>query len=146
MGSVALAQKGPTVSGTWNYSLSASSITEAGTDFYGTYESASNQLIFNKNKTKNQKPNWVVQVKKSDILWHTNLKMWIRRTGNGSGVQNSSISNGSNYQEVQNSNIQFFDGYEEVNEIPIQLKISGVSVIIPVNSYYTLLIFTVTEN
>lgn len=145
-GGLVLAQNSPTLSGTWNYSLPGSSISEAGTDFYGTYESAANQLIFNRNATTEQAPNWTINVKKSDILWHSNLKLWIRRTGDGSGVQNSSISNGSNYQEIQNTNIQFFNGYKEVNEIPIQLKITGVSVVIPVNSYYTLLIFTVTEN
>ena len=135
----------PSISGSWYLNVQGNEITEAGKDFIGTYESATNQVIFNRNVPYSYSPNWSITVHKTDIWWHSNMKLWIRRTGDGTGVYGSTISNGANYQEVLNTPVNFFKGYKEVNEIPLQLKISGISVIIPSNTYYTLLNFTITE-
>jgi hypothetical protein len=136
----------PSVIGNWYLTIQSTEITEAGNDFTGNYESAVNQMLFSRNATSQYKPNWNVTINKSDVFWHSNLKLWIRRTGDGTQVSGSTINNGANYLEVLNTPVNFFDGYKEVDEVPLQLKITGLSVIIPANSYYTLLTFTVTEN
>lgn len=136
----------PSIVGNWYLSIASTEITEAGTDFAGTYESAVNQMMFSRNATATNKPNWNVTVNKSDIFWNSKIKVWIRRTGNGTPASGASISSGLNYQEIQNTPINFFYGYKEVDEVPLQLKVTGISVTIPANSYYTLLTFTITEN
>ena len=135
----------PTISGTWNHSLLSSDIIEAGNDFGGTYESASNQLIFDRNTTYRHLLNWNVTVNKSDINWNPNIILWIRRTGDGNPISGATINGGTNYQQVVNSEVLFFNGYRETNSVPIQLKVSGISVTIPIDTYYTNLIFTITE-
>jgi len=135
----------PTMSGTWNYSVLTSDITEAGNDFSGTYESASNQLIFDRNTTFRDRLNWSITINKSDVTWNPAIKLWIRRTGNGNPTSGATISGGNNYQEVVNSELSFFSGYRESNGVPIQLKVTGISVVIPIDTYYTNLVFTITE-
>lgn len=136
----------PSILGSWIYTIANTEITEAGNDFQGSFESATNQLVFNRNATSYLTPSWSVTIKKFDILWNSNMKLWIRRTGDGTGVSGSTISNGANYLEIVNTPTNFFNGYKEVDEIPLQLKLTGISVTIPANAYYTLLTFTITEN
>ena len=135
----------PTLPGNWTYNVPGADITEAGNNFTGTYESAANQMIFNRNSPGIYYPNWSITVNKSDVLWNANIKLWIRRTGNGTSVSGATISNGAGYQEIVNTPTSFFSGYKEVNEVPLQLKFTGISVVVPVNTYSTILTFTVTE-
>jgi hypothetical protein len=135
----------PTITGNWNLNVQASEITEAGSNYIGSFESATNQIIFNRNAPDFYLQNWSITIHKSDVTWDSNIKLWIRRTGDGNGVNGSSISNGANYQEVVNTPISFFNGYKEVNDIPLQLKYTGISVTIPINTFSTYLNFTITE-
>lgn len=141
-----------TVSGSWNPTISSNVITEAGNDYASGYaiESAANQssinltlgggffnILFN---------SWRVDVQRSDILWHSSLILETRRTSNGAGSLFSSIAGGTAYQRVNNNSPSFFEGTGSFNNINIQYRISGMSILTPVNTYSTSVIFTLIDN
>ncbi len=141
------------VSGNWSYSLMASDLMEAGSDFSGTYTSSSNQVLidvfqdfFLYNLFLNYR--WRIDVMKSDIDWDSNLILQARRTGNGNPFWNffpGNVTGGLSYQQITNSNQSFFNGRKSRYNIPIQYRISGVSVLIPAKTYITTIVYTVTE-
>ncbi|HFA52186.1 MAG TPA: hypothetical protein ENJ95_24475 [Bacteroidetes bacterium] len=139
------------VTGEWNYSVSVNDITEAGNDFQGTYSSASNQVLIDVRQRNfffdlffNY--NWRVDIRKSDIDWHPNLVLSARRTGNGSPLFFSgNVNGGTTYQQVSNANQSFFSGNRSRLDIPVQYRISGVSVLLPAKAYTTTVVYTVTD-
>jgi hypothetical protein len=143
-----------------------STVTEAGSDYSAsTLTSASNQsllsvtmptlffilLIVNNHYT--------VQVKSinSGASWSAaGLKIYAKRTGNGSGGGSSllgisDISGGNaTFQELTSSDAYFFEGNNygttPRSGIPIQFQITGVSVLAPVANYSTSIIFTLIDD
>jgi hypothetical protein len=131
-----------TVTGNWSLSISASSLTEAGSDFAGTYTSASNQTYIDiDDKKKNY--SWQIDVRKSDINWNPSLLLSVRRTGNGNH-SGQAPSGGTTLIQLSNSNQEFFRGRKDNFDIPIEYRLSGVSVTIPSQSYSTTVIYTYT--
>lgn len=141
-----------TVTGSWNPAINTNVITEAGNDYASGYaiESAANQssinltlgggffnILFN---------SWRVDVQRSDILWHSSLVLETRRTSNGTGSFLGSIANGTAYQRVNTNSQSFFDGTGSYNNVNIQYRISGMSILTPVNTYSTSVIFTLIDN
>ena len=141
-----------TVTGSWNPAINTNVITEAGNDYASGYaiESAANQssinltlgggffnILFN---------SWRVDVQRSDILWHSSLILETRRTSNGTGSFLGSIANGTAYQRVNTNSQSFFDGTGSYNNVNIQYRISGMSILTPVNTYSTSVIFTLIDN
>lgn len=137
-----------TVSPGWSATIPASTITEAGLNFTTTtVTSAASQSLMDVNAGKNLI--YIIYVQKTDISWDSNLAIWLRRSGNGSGSNGSTIRNGSTFQQITNSPTYFFDltmgvGKNYTN-IPIQYQISGLSVLIPAKNYTTTLLFTITN-
>jgi len=89
---------------------------------------------------------WQIQVSKNDLDWHNDLVLWIRRTGDGKSDYNMRPQNGTYYQEVELFNALFFEGQGWISLIPIQLKLTGLSVTLPAKSYSTEIIFTLIDN
>lgn len=136
--------------GNWNYTVPTSDITEAGRNFGGTYASSANQVqldIFQTAWLLNFfNYNWRVDVRKSDTDWNSNLKLYARRTGNGTPWwATGTISGGTSYLELTNSNKTFFSGSRTTLSIPVQFQITGVSVLLPAKTYSTTVVYTVTE-
>lgn len=130
-----------TVTGSWNLNITAGDlISGAGSDLKSTYESDKRAITID--ITRSEK-NWQVDVCKSDTNWPNNFHLYVKRTSNGSGSGN--ISGGTTYQEVTDTDKYFFSGEKKCRRINIQLKLSGVSIAIPPNSYITTIIYTVTE-
>lgn len=141
-----------TVSGSWNPVVNSSIITQAGQDYPTGYavESASSQSSINLtlggglfNVLLN---GWRVDVQRDDILWPSGLVLETRRTTNGTGTSFSSISGGTAYQVVNPNANSFFQGLGAFNNIKIQHRISGMSILTPVNTYSTSVIFTLIDN
>ena len=139
------------VSGSWNPVINTNVLTEAGTDYPSSYvlESASNQsnisLTLGGSFFNTLFNTWRVDVQKSDIFWDSRLIVEIRRTSNGAGSLFSSISGGTVYQPVKQNAQTFFQGDGTFNNIGIQYKISGMSILIPVNTYSTSIFFTLID-
>lgn len=138
-----------TVTGT-SWSVPIVSITEAGTDYNGTYQSATNQvqltvgiplLLGNGKVSVHYQPN---------PTWNNSLVLSTRRTGNGATLcLLCSISGGTNYQTMTQSDIELFRitavlALASYNNIPIQFQLSGVSVTIPAATYNSRVVFTVS--
>jgi len=149
VGHLCSGQIGIDIVGTWSYSVSETDITEAGSDFSGTYTSAANQILVNIPHSNNGNFNYDVHIQKQDIDWHTDLDLYVRRTGSGNGAGNGNgngfVQLGTNYQLVTSTNQFFFKGRKKRQDIPIQYEIRNVSVLMPAKSYETTIIYTVTE-
>ncbi|WBV58990.1 hypothetical protein PFY12_07865 [Chryseobacterium camelliae] len=145
------------VNGT-DWSPSISPITEAGSDYAGTYESATNQILINvtipgllgllRSET--------VQVHYESLpLWNNNLLLSVQRTNSGGGggiCIGCSLTGGTTYQTITTTTTNFFNanipiglGTKTFTDIPIQLKLSGVSVTIPSAAYNARIVFTITN-
>ncbi|OGS70581.1 MAG: hypothetical protein A3F91_08845 [Flavobacteria bacterium RIFCSPLOWO2_12_FULL_35_11] len=130
-----------TVTGNWTRTIDASDIGEAGSDYPATFTSNLNQTLLtidpkNKNKT------FVVFVHKEDIAWIAALTLKIRRTSNGTNGNNS-INGGLNYQVITNNDANFFTCSDLLTFVQLQYEITGISILLPVQSYSTSIMFTV---
>ncbi len=131
-----------TVTGNWMKNIAASDITEAGNDYPSAYTSNNNQTVMTINPKNSNKPIYVY-VGKIDISWNAALNLKVRRTVNGTN-NNINISGGSNFQTItSNYYANFFTctGYHTL--IPLQYEITGISVVLPVQSYSTTVYYTV---
>ncbi|WP_291938913.1 hypothetical protein [Chryseobacterium sp.] len=138
-----------TTSGT-NWTVSIPSITEAGTNYAGTYESATNQIILavsvplllgNAKVSVHYEPN---------PTWNNALGLAAKRTNNGTTVcALCSITGGLTYLTLTQTDIELFRiqavlalaAYTGIN---IQLELTGVSVTIPATAYQSRVVFTVS--
>ena len=130
-----------TVTGSWTQTIDASDLQAgAGSDLIDTYESASDAVSIDISQTGGD---WRVDVKKVDTNWHSNFQLSVRRTSSGTG--SGTISGGTSYQEVTDTDQSFFNGTKSRDGINVQLKLSGVSVQIPPDTYSTTVYYTVVD-
>ncbi|MBA3028297.1 MAG: hypothetical protein FP816_05700 [Desulfobacteraceae bacterium] len=106
-----------------------------------TYTSSSNAVTMNINANGNE--SWMVHVSKNNSIWDPRLRLYIRRTGNGSGT--GTISGGTSFQEITSLNQTFFSGRKKYSNIPVQFQLTGVSLYIPPSSNITTITYTITE-
>lgn len=133
-----------------NWTVSIPTITEAGTNYAGTYESATNQILLSASV-----PLLLGSAKVSvryiaDPTWNNSLVLNIKRTGTGSTVcLLCSITGGTTYQPITLSDIELFRiaavlALASYSNIPIQLELTGVSVTIPAATYNARIVFTIS--
>lgn len=125
-------------------------ISEAGEDYPIHYESSSSKTLLTidpQNKIKDI----YVYVTRSDIAWNNNLTLKIRRTSNGTN-NNINIFGGLIYQTITNTSppstapspvTHLFICNGSFINIPLQYEITGISVLLPVQSYSTTIYYTV---
>ena len=132
-----------TAVGSWSRSITSDDLVAgAGSELKGDYESAVDAVSIDISATAGASDSWRVDVKKVDTNWQGNLILYIKRTSNGTG---GSISGGTAYQEVTDSNTSFFSGSDDVSGVKAQLKLSGVSVQIPIDIYTTTVYYTIVD-
>jgi hypothetical protein len=138
-----------TVTGT-NWTVSVPSITEAGNNYAGLYESATNQIILAVTVPLILGNAKVSVHYQANPTWHNSLILSAKRTNNGSTTCGlCTITGGTTYQTVTQTAIELFriqailalGSYTGIN---IQLELSGVSVTIPAAAYQSSIIFTVS--
>ena len=131
------------VRGNWNMTLNAANIGKAGLDYKSSYVSKKQQATISISPIPNSWYNkqfmpLKVYVEKEDYNWHPNIVLEIkvvsRKHGNSSGTR---------FQEITNHPNFFFQTVGEKKNIPIQYRVSGLSVTLPVDSYTTEIIYTV---
>lgn len=132
----------------WNLTISSADVTDAGLDIPSEYTSAANQSEFNfyyVGVTLNY--TWSVLVSKSDISWPAGVQLAVRRTGDGSLYSNSgSIQNGLNFVSLTSVDQAFFNGRRGRIDVPIQYRLSNLSVTIPAGTYTTVVTYTITSS
>ncbi len=132
------------MSGGWSKTVNALDLQGGpGSDFIDTYESASDAISIDISGTTGDSDNWRVDVKKIDTEWHASLHYYVKRTADGSGT--GSISGGGAYQEVTDTYQSFFNGSGDRNGIDAQLRISGVSTQLNIDTYSTTVYYTVVD-
>lgn len=132
----------------WTLDLTGE-ITEAGTDFIGTYTSAVDQgdiRVFGGGLNVNTL--WTVSVSyQANIDWDTSVGVFVKRTGDGTtNVNNGTITGGNAFQQVGLIDQYFFEGRRRRNNIPIQYQLNNISVTTPAQSYTATIIYTLTTN
>ncbi|MFC1539092.1 hypothetical protein ACFL6H_06700 [Candidatus Latescibacterota bacterium] len=114
----------------------------AGTDLIDTYTSDSNATLVDIRRAK-KNDLWRIDIRRSDINWHGNLYLYVKRTGSGHG--NGNIIGGLSYMEINYIDMELFHGEGLLNNIPLQYQLTGVSLQIPPDTYGTTIIFTITQ-
>ena len=129
------------VIGSWSRAVGELDLVAGGgSDLTFSYESALDQGLISISGTGKS---WRVDVKKSDTTWHNDLRLDVQRTSAGTGA--GSISGGTTYLEVTNVDTTFFSGNKSRSDVDVQLKISGVSVSLEIDSFSTTVTYTVTD-
>lgn len=138
---------------TWN--ITPTAITEAGNNYISEYSSAENQILLNAYVPLiglTGLGNGKISVHQENTSWNNLLTLSIKRTGPGSlegicvncklyGSLNEIILTNID-QEV--FNIEAIVSIASYTNIPLQLKLKGVSVVLPVKNYVAKVIFTIT--
>lgn len=136
--------------GNWDAGKLLVTITEAGLDYTGTVSSDADHTILEIDAKEDNDP-YTLTISRQDNNWHPMLTLWARRTGDGSLGNGGTIMGGQSYIQLAPNAQYFFSGLvsrgggSRVKDIPIQYEIRGLSVLIPVSSYSTTIIYTVTS-
>ncbi|WP_326981210.1 hypothetical protein VUJ46_13150 [Chryseobacterium sp. MYb264] len=132
-----------------NWAVAVPSITEAGNNYAGTYESATNQVILAVSVPLLLGSGKVSVHYEANPTWNSALILSGRRTNNGTTTcVLCTITGGTAYQTITQTAIELFriqavlalGAYTGIN---IQLQLSGVSVTVPAAAYSSRVVFTV---
>lgn len=144
-----------TVSGNVNFDNSLYSINEAGEDFPSSVSTESsayvsvNYLNF-LDKIFGTDIKWRVFISKSDIAWHQNLTLEVRRTGNGIKASwfgpSPTVNHGTSYQTITNTPIYFFRGRYGIADIPLGFRLGGASLSMGASQFETTITFTIYDD
>lgn len=136
----------------WNYSVTSGTVSEAGSDYSISPTSATNQTLVSITGLGIFGDTFTVRVNKLDSDWNNNLSLQVIRTGAGTagGFGGGSITGGSSYITLTNSPQVFFSGTTGFlsgsrTSIPIQYRITGISVLLPVKTYTTTVVYTLSD-
>ncbi|MGV8946612.1 MAG: hypothetical protein ACOH1N_09300 [Lutibacter sp.] len=138
------------VVGSWIKDIDASTISNAGNDYPSAYTSAANQTQISIGISNKNKPVYIY-VHKDDAVWdNSKLILKVRRTSDGTNNNTLVLPalSASSFQTITNTGIispYLFscEGYNTI--VPLQYEISGLSVLLPVQTYSTTVVYTITN-
>ncbi len=133
-----------------HFDVSQVHVNEAGDNFQTELQTGSDELLVGVRFMPNTVENamyrqWQLSIKKVDYDWPSQLNVWARRTGPGNNDYGHQLLHGETYQALDWEDQFFFSGTGHFDHIPIQFKISGISVTLPAKSYLTEIIITLWE-
>lgn len=128
---------------TWSVSTLSSTITKAGKNYEHIETSSASQTLFKVNALLA----WSISAHLSSTSnWDSSLKLYVQRTGNGTGI--AIVTGGTTYIQLTSTPQLFFSGLLNVlahrDNIPVQYKIEGLSVMLPVKAYTTTITYTIS--
>lgn len=133
-----------TIDGSWSLSINSDNLVSgAGSDLESNYESASDEITVHITTEGSGQQQWRVDVHKEDTNWDNDLVLYVKRNSDGAGGGN--ISGGGAYQEVTASDVLFFSGNQSRAAINVQLRLEGVSIQIPPDTYTTTVYYTIVD-
>ncbi|WP_105704261.1 hypothetical protein [Chryseobacterium sp. MYb7] len=161
--------KGQTINvGGSNWTVSVPAITEAGTNYAGTYESATNLYTLSgtlPGSFLNLLTSGAarISVHHTPTTWNSNLHLYTKRSGGTTNISGlclgctATINGGTTYVEIPQavatafftinfSGILGLGNSVTFSGINGQVQISGVSVTIPATTYATQIVFTIGPN
>ncbi len=143
------------IDGTLTFDESAFTIQEAGSDFSSSIVSDASFYVsvafgnhWDQKTNSNRK--WKILVQREDLTWNSDINLEIIRTGNGiwknDKEMKSKISGGSTYFTVKEAAQEFFSGKGAITNIPVQVKLSGFSIVNGANNFETNIVLTIYED
>lgn len=146
--SILKAQRTLTVAG-GNWPVPIPSVTEAGSNYSGTYESIDGQVLLTASVPALLGSGKVSVHYEPNPTWNPNLTLSVKRTGDGTTLcVLCTITGGTTYQAVTLTDLELFRitavlALGSYSSIPIKLQLTGVSVTIPAATYNGKLVFTI---
>jgi hypothetical protein len=130
------------INGIWSWNIGPGDLQGGpGSNLNTTYTSAPSQVRMSVTGAGNRA--WRVDVLRIDSNWHADFVLDIRRTGSGWGP--GTVSGGTTYLTISTMSQTFVTGSGNRAGIPLQERLSGVSVSIPVAAYTTTIQYTVVD-
>ncbi len=143
-------QRTLTVGGT-NWVLNIPALTEAGTNYAGTYESAANEILLTATVPSILGSGKVSMHYEANPTWNSSLVLNARRTGDGTtSCTTCSITGGTSYTNIPlTTDVELFRitavlALAAYTNIPVQLQLTGISVTVPAASYSSRIVFTIS--
>ena len=130
------------LTGAWRLSSGPGEVV-AGSDLPSSYESTSGEMAAAVLNTTGTEDAWRVDISGSGTSWPAALHLFARRTGDGLGA--GLIQDGGSYQELTAVSASFFSGTGDRTDIPLQLRLTGVSIQIPPGNYTATVVCTVVD-
>lgn len=127
------------VSGSWRFPLRASFWSSSDPSMQSMPGSAVLSVV-NAGNTREQ---WGIEVKIQGSPLPEGVKLWVRRSGSGHGA--GWIRNGLGFVPVGESPVLLFSGTGDRMQVPLQLRIAGITPRTPGATIRTSLIFTVVR-
>ncbi|PIF47780.1 hypothetical protein CLU96_4849 [Chryseobacterium sp. 52] len=150
------------------WTVSVPSITEAGNNYGGTYQSSTNVIVLSGSlpgSFLNLLSSGAARINMhyNPVLWNNSLRLYAKRTGGTATINGicvlctATINGGATYTEILQATDSTFSTINfsgvlglgnsvTFSGINVQLQISGVSVTIPAASYSAQIVFTIAAN
>ena len=133
-----------TVTGSWSLSIGQANLQgAAGSDLSTYYESATTQLTMAISGSNGH--TWRVDVKRVNVTWHSDFRLYIKRTNGGTSGSGSLYAGGTEYVLITQNNQTFWTGIGDRAGIYLQYQLTGVSCAIPAASYSNTIYFTIVQ-
>ncbi|PCI32106.1 MAG: hypothetical protein COB60_10105 [Flavobacteriaceae bacterium] len=131
----------------WYQIMRVSDIENAGNDYPLYVESKKKETkisvkAFPKSKQMDLYGFFTVFVHHEPVFWDESLELSVRRTSKGKGKKGS-INGGETWQQVHRFAGDFFRLVGKGKNVDVQYRIKGLSVLLPVNTYSTEVVYTV---
>jgi len=128
--------------GNWSLTIDASDLAGGtGTDIVSTYYSNADEIMASVIRTSTT---WDVYVQGEVTNWHNDMRVSIRRTGDGNGT--GWISGGTSWLQITLGSQLFYSGSNRRRNVPVQLRLAGVSLQVPADTHSGTITYTVVEN
>ncbi len=132
------------VSGAWGFGVDAADLVAgAGSPLQETHDSPSDQVSLDVSETGGATEAWVIRVYRDDVVWRPELRVYVRRTGDGAGL--GSVSGGLGWVEVGAAEQTLFEGTGDRLGVGLQFRVVGVDLDVPIDSFATSLVYTVVS-
>lgn len=130
--------------GSWSRVVSVSDLQSgAGSDLTPTLLSDPSAVLLTVSGTSGPADTWRVDIRRTDLLWHPDLVLSARRTGDGVG--GGAIAGGDSFLSVGESDTTLCTGAGDRALIPLQFRVTGLAVGVPPAIYSTTITYTVVD-
>ncbi len=129
-----------------NWTLNMPQITEAGEDHANSYTISNQSTMDITMGGFFGGTDWYVNVKKVNIEWHSDLELRVRRSGTGFGIFGGFVESGESFSRIRNNERSFVRGSGWVFAIPLEYRITGMSVTLPAKTYSTQVVYTIYDD
>lgn len=132
------------VTGTWSVALDASDLQAgAGSDLSTEQQSASAEVVLDVSGLAAASDAWRVEVSRADVGWPPGVRLWVTRSGAGTGP--GSVGGGTGWIEVTGLPTPFFSGAGDRAGIGVRLRLTGLSVGLSPDAFASNVTYTVVD-